>query len=302
MLYSIKEEKLKVVSEDEFKLEKDIQKLVEKNINTLLDIEFVSSEFAINNFRFDTLAFNRESKAFVIIEYKKGKNESLIDQGYAYLNTLLDRKADLVLKYNEVFNVNYRVNDIEWEQTRVIFISPKFTEYQIKANDFKNNPIELIKVTKYENAMIEVDRLKKTSNIRSIITNDNADIVSKVDKEIKVYTEEDHLNATTDKIKELYNDIKESIIGWDLIDVEAKKFYMAFKGRTNIIDIVFKKKELLIFINLKKNELDDPKNIAVDMSETGHWGNGDYKIAISNDDDIEYVLSLIKQSWKKNKI
>ena len=54
-------------------------------------------------------------------------------------------------------------------------------------------------------------------------------------------------------------------------------------------------------INLRKGELNDPQGLARDISVTGHHGNGDYQIQISTDDDLEYVLSLIKQAYKKQK-
>ena len=58
------------------------------------------------------------------------------------------------------------------------------------------------------------------------------------------------------------------------------------------------KKGLKLFINLKKGQLDAPKGLAKDVSETGHWGNGDYELIISNTDNIEYIMSLIKQAQK----
>ncbi len=48
-------------------------------------------------------------------------------------------------------------------------------------------------------------------------------------------------------------------------------------------------------------QLDDPKRITRDVSTTGHWGNGDYEIHINDDNDLEYILSLVKQSIKRNK-
>lgn len=302
MLYSIKDSKIKSIKENDFRLEKEIQTLSEANLEVLFGLKFIATEFSINNFRLDTLAFDKESNAFIIIEYKRGRNESLIDQGYTYLNILLDRKADFVLKYNEVFNSNLRINDIDWAQSRVIFISPKFTDYQIKANDFKNNPIELIQITRYENDIIEIDKIKKTSNVKFEIQNGNDEnILNKVDKEIKVYNEEDHLNGVTENIIQLYSDLKNKILEWDNVDIEVKKLYIAFKGKNNITDVVIQNKALKLFINLKKGELEDYNAFARDISNVGHWGNGDYEILISNDDNLEYVLSLIKQSWKKNK-
>jgi len=79
------------------------------------------------------------------------------------------------------------------------------------------------------------------------------------------------------------------------IDIEPKKLYIAFKKNKNIADVVISKNGLKIFINSKKGKLDDPKKIARDVSEIGHWGNGDYEVMASNTDNLEYIMSLIKQ-------
>ncbi|HHV6379152.1 TPA: hypothetical protein ACUMEP_001739, partial [Haemophilus influenzae] len=57
-------------------------------------------------------------------------------------------------------------------------------------------------------------------------------------------------------------------------------------------------KNLKIWINLPYGELDDPKNLAQNVSNTGHWGNGDYEIAVESTQYLEYVMSLIKQAIK----
>ena len=61
---------LKKIEERKFKLEKDLQELTENNMETILGLQFVRSEFSLNNFRLDSLAFDKESRSFVIIEYK----------------------------------------------------------------------------------------------------------------------------------------------------------------------------------------------------------------------------------------
>ena len=52
---------------------------------------------------------------------------------------------------------------------------------------------------------------------------------------------------------------------------------------------------------MKKGSLNDPLKIAKDISNTGHWGNGDYCITINNEDEIDNIIPLIKQSLKVNK-
>ncbi len=79
-LYHISD-RLEHIKETSFKLEKEIQKLTEVNLSTVLKLEFIRSEFSLNQFRIDTLAFDKEANAFVIIEYKRDKTFSVIDQG-----------------------------------------------------------------------------------------------------------------------------------------------------------------------------------------------------------------------------
>lgn len=293
---------LEIIKEKDFELEKDIQKLTENNLNTIFGLEFVKSEFSINNFRIDTLAYDIEASSFVIIEYKKDKNYSVIDQGYAYLALLLNNKADFILEYNENLNKALKKDAIDWSQSKVIFISPLFTTYQKQSINFKDLPIELWEIRKYNNSSISYTKLQTSGASESIKTISNAnkknDIVV---NEIQTYTESDHLSKGDEEILELYEKYKNAILNLGDVDVQPKKKYIAFINSTNFVDIQIQRKSLKFHINLKINELNDNLNIARDVSKIGHYGNGDYEIQTDNDDNFDYVLSLIKQSYKKNK-
>ena len=52
---------------------------------------------------------------------------------------------------------------------------------------------------------------------------------------------------------------------------------------------------------LKSGDLLDEKKIARDVSNKGHWGNGSYEIKLTDTENFEYILGLLKQSLKKNK-
>ncbi|AJI74392.1 putative exonuclease I [Francisella philomiragia subsp. philomiragia ATCC 25015] len=292
---------LEYIKEKPFRLEKEIQLLTEDNIQIVFGLELVKSEFALNNFRIDSLAFDRDTKSFVIIEYKRDKNFSVIDQGYAYLSLMLNNKADFILEYNEGSEQSLNRKDVDWSQSRVIFISQAFTNYQREAINFKDLPIELWEVKRYENKTISYEQIRKTDSqesIKTISKKDNA--IDSVSKEIKVYSEEDLVSKASDEIKELYMQLKVAVLNFGDIDIKPNKHYIAFIGVKNIIDVQVQKKALKIWINLPIGSLDDPKKIARDMSNIGHLGNGDYEIQIGFDNDFEYVLSLIKQSVRKN--
>ncbi|MCC7559762.1 MAG: hypothetical protein KO318_04950 [Methanobacterium sp.] len=302
VLFSIKGDSLKKVHRVDFKLEKDIQKITEKNIGAIFGLDFIKSEFKLNDLRMDTLAFDKETRSFVILEYKKSSNFTVIDQGYAYLALLLNNKADFILEYNELKDDSLGKNDVDWSQSRVIFVSPQFTKYQRQAIEFKDLPIELWEVTKYKNDTILFNQLKALKSSESITkVSSKSDIVQKVSDEVKVYTEDDHLKTTLDDVKELYDELKERIYNLgDTVEIKPTKIYIAFKSNTNFADLWIQKNQIKIWLNLRIGTLDDPKDITRDVSNVGHYGNGDYEISVKPGDDLDYLMSLIRQSYEIN--
>ena len=302
-LFKIAQE-LEQIKETSFKFEREIQRLTEQNLQILLRLNFISSEFSLNNFRIDTLAFDQEAKAFIIIEYKRDKTFSVIDQGYAYLSLMLNNKADFILEYNESQNQSLKRTDVDWSQSKVIFISPLFTTYQREAINFKDLPIELWEVKKFENNIFSFEQIQKSSAKESIKTISRTDeTVETVSKEVRVYTEQDHLTKVDFETRELYEQFKERLLNMeDNVTVQPKKQTLGFKINNNIFcDIVLLGKGLKIYLNLKSGELQDQKNVSRDVSNVGHWGNGAYEIKLIDLDDIDYILSLVKQALRMNK-
>lgn len=300
--YRNKNGKLEEIKENPFKLEREIQTLTEQNLKLVFGLDFVKSEFSLNNFRIDTLAFDPNANSFVIIEYKRDKNYSVVDQGYAYLALMLNNKADFILEYNECGKSNLKRNDIDWSQSKVIFVSPSFTMYQKEAINFKDLPIELWEVKRFDNETVtynQIQAAKAQESIKTISRDDN--IAEAVNNEIKVYTEKEHLEIATPDILELYETFKNAITNLGEIELKANKQYLAFVSGTNIVDVKIQKKALKIWINLFKGELEDPKGLTRDVSNIGHHGNGDYELQISSDENIDNILSLIKQAYDKKR-
>lgn len=299
-LFKITEDKVFQIPTSSFKLEKDIQALVENNLMEIFNLQFVKTELTIKSFRIDTLGFDKENNSFVIIEYKKDRNFSIIDQGYTYMSLLLNNKAEFVLEYNENTNSQIKRDDIDWSQSRVIFISPSFTEYQKHSINFKDVPFELWEVKKYENNLISLSQHKNSSSESISSVETKSSIVKEVTREIKVYSEDYHFERrnTTDSIKELYFTLKERIVNLGEVDIVPRSTYIGFKRKTNFVDVDFQKGNLWLWINLPKGKLDDPKEISRDISDIGHYGNGDYEVKVYPDTDLDYVMFLINQSYK----
>jgi len=170
--------------------------------------------------------------------------------------------------------------------------------------NFRDMPIELWEIKRYANDTISIEQIEPLSaseSIKALSARNN--IIEEVTKQIKVYNADDHLLGIPEDIVELYDKFKNLVlsIGND-IKIRPTQRYIAFISRTNFTDVEIQKSHLKVHLNLKKGELDDPRGLARDVSNIGHWGNGDYEVVVgtSDDNDLDYILSLVKQSYKKN--
>ena len=297
-LYTAKE-KLKIVKEKPYKLEREIQSLFENNLITLMGLQLVKSEFTIKSRRIDTLAYDAQSKAFVIIEYKRSKNISVVDQGFTYLSLMLENKADFIVEYNETQKDSLKRSDVDWSQTRVAFVATGFTDNQKTATNFKDIAIELWEVKRYENDLVSINQIKKSKSAESIkpLSAKNNQLEA-VTKEIKVYTEEDHLVDKSDDIVELYESYRDAIVNLSNdIEIVPKKLYVAFnKDNRNIAYLHLQKKNIKLWINAKWGDIKDSMGISTNVENKGHYGYGDYEINLNDDAQLEYIMSLIKQT------
>ena len=303
-VFHLKPDGLNQIKETPFKLEREIQNLVERNLGILLSLEFVKSEFTISGtvqqLRIDTLAFDMKNKAFVIVEYKQDKSFSVVDQGYAYLSVMLNNKADFILEYNENCGKILKKADVDWSQSRVIFISQAFTPYQKEAINFKDLPIALWEIKRFSNQTISFEEIRKLNTTESIKTVSAANsAVDTVSKEVVVYTENDRLKDIPEDILEIYGQLRERILELGNVEIKATKLYVAFTvNGSNFTDIAIQKRALKLWINLFKGELEDPYKLARDVANIGHHGNGDYELTVSNVDKLDYIITLIKQSYQ----
>ena len=298
ILYKNDNGKLEPVRENPFKLERELQRIFEYNLPQIMNLEVVKSEFMIKNRRIDTLAFDSETMSFVVIEYKRERNSSVVDQGMAYLSLMINNKADFILEYNEQHPKQQLTrHSIDWSQSRVVLVASDFTENQIEATNFKDLAIELYEVKRYGEHLL-IHPIKKNNATESMkpLTQRNKEYKSVVEA-VRVYTEEGFFTDKSEDAIALYKRYRSAILALtDDVEIKPQKHYVAFKkDRRNICDIEIQKNGLKITVNLKKGELDDPRGIMRDISGVGHLGNGDYGVKVTDDRNLEYIMSLIRQ-------
>jgi len=302
-IYKINTNKLDPISEKKIDLEKDIQSLTEQNLETVFGFEFIRSEFQMNSLRIDTLAWNKESQSFIIIEYKKDRSFSVIDQGYAYLALMLNNKADFILEYNEKMKNNLKRDDVDWSQSRVIFVANSFTSYQQSAINFKDLPIELWEAKKYQNDLILYNQLKCPDSSESIKTISKNKTVNEVSNEVKNYTIDDHFKENWKESRELFDQLNEKILSrYSEVRQTPVKTFIGYKiGQKNLICIWgLKSGPWIEFTRSQPKDFNDPdKRVKYNENSMKHYNQHTSGFLVKNSDDVDYAMSLINQSYNR---
>lgn len=121
-----------------FSNEKQMQKLIERNIDRLFPgLELLKSELSLENGRYylDTVAFDMDASTFVVIEYKNTRDKGVLTQAKAYLNYMIKNYKDtLILEYN---NTNKQRNreQFDWKAAYAVIVAPEFSGLDKDAAD-----------------------------------------------------------------------------------------------------------------------------------------------------------------------
>ncbi|MGN8434601.1 GmrSD restriction endonuclease domain-containing protein [Helicobacter pylori] len=100
--------------------------------------------------------------------------------------------------------------------------------------------------------------------------------------------------------RELFDILRKEIKAFDeRITEKFNQEYISYMFDKNFVDIVVQTKDLKLYLNMSFNELQDEKNLARDMTNKGHLGNGDIEIKLETKENIPYCLGLIRQALEK---
>jgi len=293
-IFKIKNKKLIELKSKTFPTERELQELIDENLNEIFGLEFIKREFGGQGLSIDTLAYDPQARAPVLIEYKKDIFQSIIDQGMAYLHWLLTHKGDYLIELQKKLGKK----EVDWSQTKVIFIAKKFNIHQIYASGFKNAPFELWRYDFCDNTLLlePIETPKSDASITSVLKTKEAVGVA---KQIKTYTVDDHLKKASKKTRLFFEKLQKMIKSLDeRIQENPVSWYIAYKIRFyNFVTISIFRDKLRIYVRKNKLEKDKGKKFRKIPSSYG-WGKTPvWKFDVLKEEDLDYAFEVIKESY-----
>ena len=306
-IFEISDNKLLPVEQKNFPLEKELQTLIEVNLDAVFNCRFVASEFytgAQHAGRIDSLALSEEDNP-VIIEYKKVESSELINQSLFYLHWVQDHKGDFEIAVQKSLG-----NDthIDWSDIRVICIAPNYKKYDIHAVQVMEANIELWKYRRFTNNTLYLEEVFHKTKFTSTVaqtTDKNPVMVEAGKKAAQVratatYTFAKHLEGKSERIQEMIYSIREFVTGLDsTIEEVPKKFYVAYKASQNIVCMEVQRRHIKLFVKLEPSDITEPPKSFRDVSDIGHFGTGDVEFTISSQDEFEVIKKYLEAAYNK---
>lgn len=304
-IFSINKQKVQIVKPTKFKKEKELQSIVENNLEEIFNCRFIATEFstgAVHAGRIDTLALSEENNP-VIIEYKIIESSDLVNQSLFYLSWIDDHRGDFQVLVNDKLGSNQKV---DWSSIRVICLAPGYKKYDLHAVKMMGANIELWKYRLYSNDSVLIEEIT-TNKVKSSKSFTNGKDPVMVEAGFKAaqtrktgeYTYEQHLDNKKDKIQELADAIREFTMGLDDgVEEYPKKLYIAYKTTKNFLCMEVQKSKILIYLKINAKDLKQHLNIGRDVTNIGHFGTGNYEITLVNNDDLETAQEFIEESFK----
>lgn len=285
-------------------LERRLQKVFEANLEELLGVRFLASEYSTTNGgRIDTLGIDETFRP-VIIEYKRDRNQNVINQGLFYLDWLMDhREAFSWLVLQKIGKDTAEA--VEWSAPRLICIANDFTKYDEHAINQMNHNIELIRYKSFDERLLVLELLTTVTSQKSARTSaqpsDSAIIEVVPENGAELTPVEKSFRDASPEVIELFNDLRDYIleIGEDVTETELKT-YTAYRRLKNFATVNINPRHRNLFIQLRLNptEVGTEPGFTEDVSQKGTWGTGDLRVTVSDHGSLERAKPLILKSYE----
>ena len=302
-LFAVTKTTLSTVDQTNFATEKDLQTLIERNLESVFGCRFVATEFPTgvqHAGRIDTLALSEDNNP-VIIEYKKVESSELVNQSLFYLAWIQDHRGDFEIAAQK--SLGNKV-EVDWSDIRVICLAPNYKRYDLHAVQVMGANLELWTYRVFTNDSLHLEEVFQKSLTASPSSSPSdkgltAGQKAALSRKTGIYTVEQHFKDKPDPIKELAQSVRDFLGDLDsAVEEVPKKCYIAYKISQNFVCMEIHKAKVLLYVKLDPKTLDSPKN-ARDVTNIGHYGTGNLELSVKNQSDLEIVKPLLEQAYQK---
>lgn len=295
-LFQTKGETLGELVSSSAPLERGLQTLFESNLEALLGVRFLASEFVTTHGgRMDTLGID-ENGYPVIIEYKRDRSENVINQGLFYLDWLMDHRGDFEILVRDRFGKESAAQ-IEWSAPRLICVAADFTKYDTHAVKQMSRNISLIRYKRFGDDLLLLEQLTEVSAAPALVVDPETGQA----KVTKYKTVSEMISDAGTELTNLYSDVETYLMGLgDDVTKKVLKNYFAFRRIKNFacVEVKTSLDVVRLYLKIYPGSIQLEDGFTRDVRHVGHFGTGDLEVTLRSHADLERAKPLIDQSYE----
>lgn len=304
-LFSVTEGSVAELPATGVSLERDLQNLIEKNLESIFGVRYLASEYStgkVHRGRIDSLGLD-ETGSPVILEYKRSTNENVINQGLFYLDWLLDHQAEFRLLVEERLGRDVALK-IDWSAPRLICVAGDFTRYDEYAVRQIDRNVELVRYRVFGAGLLAIELVTSTAMSTSTPSVQRSSAVEAAPKTVTKRTRvSDLLERSDDQLSSLYEDLDAFImtLGDDVVKNERQD-YFAYRRLKNFacVEVHPNSKNLLVYLKLDPQTVQPVEGLIRDVSNIGHFGTGDVEIRVRDRESWTLLEELTRRAYEEN--
>lgn len=273
--------------------ERHLQELVERNMEALLGVRFLASEYSTgprHGGRIDSLGLD-ENGAPVIVEYKRGQSVGVIPQGLFYLSWLTDHRAEFQLLVRERLGAAAAAQ-VLWSAPRLICVAESFTRYDVHAVREIQRNIDLVRYRYFGHELLALETVVSVTppakERRAVRKRDRADTT---------IVQPRGAGGPVDELRSALDDVLVSL-GDDVTQVERKQ-YLAYRRLKNFACVGrTQQREVVVYLKADPDTVDLVPGFTRDVRGIGHHGTGALEVRLRSEADLERAGDLFRLSYE----
>ncbi|GAA2442281.1 DUF5655 domain-containing protein [Streptomyces pulveraceus] len=270
-------------------VEADVQGLVETHMETLLGVRFLASEYStgpVHGGRIDSLGLD-ENGSPVVVEYKRGTDAGVINQGLFYLAWLMDHRAEVECLVRDRFGAT-AASQVLWSAPRLICIAGDFTRYDVHAVREHRRSIDLVRYRLFGSDLLGLETVASVSGGMQVVRRARRRAVARAAADVQ-----------GGAMAELASAVDEALLGLgDGVNRVERKTYRAYQRLRNFACLCPpQRSKLLVYLKVDPKDVDLVPGFTRDVSGLGHHGTGDLEVQLRTPRDVERALDLFRASY-----
>ena len=281
-------------------LEKSLQTLFEANLEALLGVRFLASEFVTNTGgRMDTLGID-ENNAPVVIEYKRASNENVINQGLFYLDWLMGHRKDFEWLVMERLGKEI-AEKVDWSGSRLVCVAGDFQKWDEHAVKQMNRTIDLVRYRRYGDDLLLLEQLTATTASSTSASTSSVPPANGSSSAKKYKTVSQQIEEAPPALLDLYHAVADYLQAeGDDVQVKTTDFYIAFRRLKNFACVELRNQlaKLLVYVRIDPDQVTIEPGFTRDVRGIGHFGTGDLEITIQSLADLNKAKPLFDAAYQ----